>query len=238
MKRKAMLSVLLLASLPYLAVGQVSNEELRTMRILGDLERESRPYRSGSNGPEVDGDPYLWTSWNPGSVTLYRENKTFDLPTGFKLDVLNHGIDVLFGEDRIKSLDGNLVQAFEYKDSLTQVPHRFVNAKDYSRNGVPLRGFLEVLCWGKVDVYAFVEATLLKPNYNMTLSSGNKNYQITKKKTLLYSPGNELRPLSKKELSKLWSQRESEMARFQKINKLNPSKERDLMLMIDYFNTL
>lgn len=207
------------------------------MRILGDLERESRPYRSGSSGPEVEGDPYLWTSWSPGSVTLYRENKTFEL-AGLKYDVLNYGIDVYFDADRIKSLDGNLVQAFEYKDSLTQLPHRYVNAKDFTRDGVAVRGFLEVLCWGKVDVYAFTEAILLKPNFNMALGSGNKNYQISKKKVLLYSPGSELRPLNRKELEKLWSERAAEMNKFQKVNKLNPSRERDLMLMVDYFNTL
>lgn len=223
--------------LPYAAVGQVSNEELRTMRVLGDLERESRPYRSAVNGPEVEGDPYLWTTWSPGSVTLYRENKTFEL-TGLKYDVLNYGLDVYFDADKIKSLDGNLVQAFEYRDSLTQLPHRFVNAKEFTRDGVPVKGFLEVLCWGKVDVYAFTEATMLKPNYNMAIGSGSKNYIISKKRVLLYSPGNELRPLSKKELSKIWSERETEMNRFQKVNKLNTSRDRDLMLMVDYFNTL
>ncbi len=229
--------VIFIMAIPCIALGQVSNIEMRTMRLLGDLERESRPYRSGNNGPEVEGDPYLWTNWSPGSVTLYRESKTYDL-AGLKYDVLNYGIDVWFDKERIKSLDGNLVQAFEYRDSLTQVPHRFINAKDFTRDGVPVKGFLEVLCWGKVDVYSFTEATLLKPNYNMAIGSGNKNYLISKKKVLLYSPGTELRSLSKKELSKIWHEREAEMNKFQKVNKLNLSRERDLMLMVDYFNTL
>lgn len=223
--------------LPFIAVGQTSNVELRNMRLLSDLERESRPYRSGNAGPEVDGDPYLWTTWSPGNIVLYRENKSFDIPT-LKYDVLNYGMDILFDKDKLKSLDGDLIQSFSYTDSITQIPHRFVNAKDYTRDGVPMKGFLEVLCWGKVDVYAYTEATLLKPNFNMVLSTGNKNYEIVKKKSLLYSPGNELRPLSKKELQRLWSEREEEMTKFQKINKLNISRERDLMLMIDYFNTL
>ncbi len=207
------------------------------MRVIQDLERESRPYRSGGAGDEVDGDPYLWTRWSPGSVTLYREDKVYELP-GLKYDVLNYGIDILFDKDRLKSLDGGLIKEFEYKDSLTQLPHRFINAKDFVHDGAALKGFLEVLCWGKVDVYAFTEAILLKPNYNMAIGSGHKNYQISKKRVLLYSPGTELRPLSKKELSKLWSEKGAEMKKFQKINKLNPSKERDLMLMVDYFNTL
>lgn len=207
------------------------------MRILGDLERESRPYRSASAGPEVEGDPYLWSTYSAGTITLYRDNKTFDIPA-FKYDLLNNGIDVLFDKDKLKSLDGNLVQSFSYKDSLNQLPHRYVNGKDFTREGVPVHGFLEVLCWGKIDVYALVDATLLKPNYNMAIGSGNANYQISKKKIMLYSPGTELRPLSKKELQKLWSEREAEMTKFQKVNKLNPSRERDLMLMVDYFNTL
>ncbi len=207
------------------------------MRILDDLERESRPFRSGASGDAVDGDPYLWPKWSPGSVTLYREDKVYELP-GIKYDVLNYAIDILFDRDKLRLLDGSYVKEFEYKDSLTQLPHRFVNAKDFTRVGVPLTGFLEVLCWGKIDVYAYTEATLLKPNYNMAIGSGSKNYQINKKRTLLYSPGSELRPLNKRELSKLWSERETEMAKFQKINKLNPTRERDLMLMVDYFNTL
>ncbi|MBL7851342.1 MAG: hypothetical protein JNN04_10605 [Cyclobacteriaceae bacterium] len=224
--------------LPYTVVGQVSNEELRTMRILGDLERESRPFRSNSaNGPEVEGDSYLWKNWSPGSLTLYRENKTYEI-SGLKYDVLNFGLDIYFESDKIKSLDGNLVQSFEYKDSVTQIPHRFVNGKNFTRDGAPVRGFLEVLCWGKVDVYAFTEATLLKPNYNVAIGSGSKNYQIYKKRVLLYSTATELRSLSRKELETLWSERADEMKKFQKINKLNPSRERDLMLMVDYFNTL
>ncbi|MBL7866129.1 MAG: hypothetical protein JNK10_14715, partial [Cyclobacteriaceae bacterium] len=63
-------------------------------------------------------------------------------------------------------------------------------------------------------------------------------YQIYKKRVLLYSTATELRSLSRKELETLWSERADEMKKFQKINKLNPSRERDLMLMVDYFNTL
>lgn len=223
--------------LPLMVVGQVSNTELRATLMLKDLERESRPFRTPNNGPEVDGDPYFTPSWSGGSITLYRENKTYQV-TALKYDVLNYGIDLLFENDVLKSLDGGLVQSFEYKDSLTNLPHRFVNGKDFTRDGVPVHGFLEVLCWGKVDVYSYVEATLLRPNYNMALATGNKNYQVSKKKYLFYSPGTELRPLSKKDLTKIWSEREQEMTKFQRINKLNLSRERDLMLMIDYFNTL
>lgn len=226
----------LLVGLPCLVVGQVSNDDLRSMRVMQDLERESRPFRGGATD-EVEGDPYLWTRWSPGSVTLYREDKFYEIP-GLKYDVLNHGIDVMFDKERLKSLDGDLVKEFEYKDSLTQLPHRFINAKAFTRDGLPLKGFLEVLCWGKVDVYSYTEATLLKPNYNVAVGSGHKNYQISKKKSLLYSPGVDLRPLNKKELTKLWSERATEMNKFQKINKLNTSRERDLMLMVDYFNTL
>ncbi|GEM_PF-1606014 len=237
MKRAAFWLIFL--SLPYTALAQVSNEELRTMRILGDLERESRPYRSGSylNGPEVEGDPYLWPRWSPGSITLYRDSKTFELP-GLKYDVLSYGIDVLFATGSIKSLDGSLVLSFEYKDSLTQIPHKYVNGKDFKRDEVPIRGFLEVLCWGKIDVYALTTATLLKPNYNMAIGSGNPNYQIAKKRAVLYGPGVDLRTLSKKEVAKLWAEKKEAMAKFQRTNKLDLSSERGLLLMIDYFNTL
>lgn len=227
-----------LTILPLIAVGQTSNVELRTMLMANDLALRTRQLGGGgNNGTMVDGDPYYAPTWNQGSITLYRENKSYDLP-GMKYDVLNYGIDILFDPATLKSLDGSVVQSFEYKDSLTNVPHRFVNGKDYMRDGAPIKGFLEVLCWGKIDVYSFTDATLLRPNYNMAIGSGSKNYTISKKKVLLYSPGTDLRPLNKKELSKIWKEKEAEMTKFQKINKLSLGKERDLMLMVDYFNTL
>jgi hypothetical protein len=206
------------------------------MSIVRDLERESRPFRSGNLGPEVVGDPYYASNWSSGSVTLYRENKTYKLPE-IKFDMLNYGIDLILDKN-FKSLDGNLVQSFELIDSITGISHRFVNGKDFTRDGVPIRGFLEILCWGKLDVYAFIETSLLRPNYNTAIGSGSENYQVAKKRFLLYSPGTELRPLGKKELTKLWSETDAQMKEFQKVNHLSLSKDRDLLLMVDYFNTL
>ncbi len=225
-----------LCFLPLNAVGQLGYEDLKTMLVVRDLERESRPSRAAAGGPELEGDPYYGTSWCQGSITLYRENKTFKLPK-IKFDMLNYGIDLLF-DNNLKSLDGSLVQTFEFSDSLTNLPHRFVNGKDFTRESIPISGFLEILCWGKLDVYALTETTLLRPNYNTAIGSGSENYQIVKKRVLLYGPGAELRPLSKKELTKIWREREVEMKNFQKINRLNLSKDRDLLLMVDYFNTL
>ena len=228
--------LLFVVLLPLNAVCQVSNEDLKTMLIVRDLERESRPSRGAITGPGVVGDPYYSKRWNPGTITIYRDNKTFKLP-GIKYDMVNFGVDALL-DNQIKSLDGNLVKSFEYADSISRLPHRFVNGKDFTRDGVPVLGFLEILCWGKVDVYAFTETTILKPNYNTALSSGSQDYQISKKRTLVYSPGIALRPMNKKELVTLWKEKESEMNSFQKINKLSLSNERDLLLMVDYFNTL
>jgi len=231
--------IAVLASLPLIAVGQVSNTEMRTMLMANDLALRTRQIQGGSGpaGPMVDGDPYYAPTWNEGSITLYQENKAYNLPA-MKYDVLNNSIDILFDPTTFKSLDGSVVQSFEYKDSLTNLPHRFVSGKDYVRDGAPLKGFLEVLCWGKIDVYAYTEASLLRPNYNMAIGSGSKNYTVIKKKILLYSPGTDLRSLNKKELTKIWSEKQAEMTKFQKVNRLSLNRDRDLMLMIDYFNTL
>ena len=223
-------------ALPLSAVCQTSNADMRTLAIVRDLERESRPGRSARLGPQVVGDPYFSPNWCDGSVTLYRENKTYKLPE-IKFDMLNYGIDLII-EKNFKSLDGSLVHSFEITDSITGIPHRFVNGKEFTRDGVPIRGFLEILCWGKLDVYALVETSLLRPNYNTQIQSGSENYTVSKKRIILYSPGTELRPMNKKEVSKLWSEKEVQMKEFQKVNKLSLSKDRDLLLMVDYFNTL
>lgn len=226
----------MLFGLPFVAVGQVSNQDLRTMLIARDLERESRLSRGSDVGPNVEGDPYLSATWNTGNLTLYAENKTYRVEL-LKYDLINNSIDVML-ERSIRTLDGNLVAAFEYADSLTNLPHRFLNGKDFTYNGTPITGFLEVLCWGKVDVYQITKASVLRPNFNPAVGSGNMNFQIVKKKSLVYGPAQTLRELDKKELAQLWKEKEEAMKLFQKTNKLNPSKERDLMLMIDYFNTL
>lgn len=219
------------------SVAQISNEDLKTTMIVRDLERESRPSRSANLGPDLEGDPYMTRYWNQGRITLYRENKTYEL-SAIRYDVYNNGIEVLFDKNTLKSLDGKLVQSFVYTDSMTSLPRSYVNAKEYTRDGVALTGFLEVLCWGKVDVFSYTTISLLRPNYNTAIGSGNPNYQLIKKRALLYGPGAELRPLNKKELTKIWAEKEPEMTKFQKTNKLNLSRERDLMLMVDYFNTL
>ncbi len=220
-----------------LSMGQISNEDLKTTLIVRDLERESRPSRSANLGPDLEGDPYMTRYWNKGRITLYRENKTYEL-SAIRYDVYNNGIEVLFDKNTLKSLDGKLVQSFVYNDSITGLPRSFINAKEYTRDGIALTGFLEVLCWGKVDVFSYTTTSLLRPNYNTAIGSGNPNYQLVKKRVLLYGPGTELRPLSKKELTKIWAEKEPEMTKFQKTNKLSLSRERDLMLMVDYFNTL
>ncbi|MBL7863393.1 MAG: hypothetical protein JNK10_00855 [Cyclobacteriaceae bacterium] len=228
--------IVLLCWLPLGAVCQISNEDLKTISMVRDLERESRPFRSANLGPQVVGDPYYDKNWNPGRITLFREEKTYKLK-GIKYDMLNNGLDVMI-DNNIKSLDGTLVKSFDYTDSLTSLPHSFVNGKDFIVDGTPLSGFLEVLCWGKLDVYSYTQTTLLRPNYNTAMQSGSENYTISKKKSMLYGPGKELRALNKKELTKIWAEKESEMKEFQKINKLSLGKERDLLLMVDYFNTL
>ncbi|MDZ4715891.1 MAG: hypothetical protein SH819_10525 [Cytophagales bacterium] len=216
--------------------AQVSNEDLKTMMIVRDLERESRPSRARSVGPKVMGDSYYAAAWSKGSLTLYKEGRTYEL-SAIKYDVMNFGIDLLI-DGNLKSLDGSLVKSFDYKDSLTELPHRFVNGIDYKLDGAAIHGFLEILCWGKLDVYSLTESTLLRPNYNTALAAGNENYQIVKKRSLLYGPGVDLRPLKKKEVKHLWRERDAEMKKFQKINRLSLSNERDLLLMVDYFNTL
>ena len=122
-------------------LAQSGNEDLKTQLIVRDLERESRPARSVPTGPKVIGDPYLTTYWNKGTVTLYREDKTFNL-TAIKYDVANFTVDVLINKEQ-RALDGSIIRTFHYTDSVTQLPHHFVNGKNFERDSVPIRGFLE-----------------------------------------------------------------------------------------------
>lgn len=231
-----LLTVSILCLLTTSSYGQMGNEDLKTLLIVRDLERESRSSRSALTGPKVVGDPYYSDKWNNTVFVLYAEGKTYRLPM-VKYDMLNFGLDIL-ADSKLKFLDGNLVKSFEYKDSVTNVPHRFLNGKDFMRDWVPIHGFLEILCWGKIDVFSFTETSVTNPNYNVILNTGSEDYQIVKRRILLYGSGANLRSMNKKELEALWSQKESEMKKFQRINKLNLSKERDLLLMVDYFNTL
>ena len=227
------LYVLFVVAIP--VFGQ-SNQDLNTLLIVRDLERESRVSRGTDTGPRMVGDPYYSDAWNSGTVVLYAENKSYKL-TGIKYDMLNFGLDVLVNS-KSKFLDGNHIKSFEYLDSITRLPHQFINGKDFVRDGVPIHGFLEILCWGKLDVFSFTEVSVTDPNYNVILNTGSENYHVNKKRTLIYGPGVDLRPVSTKELTEIWDERAEQMKKFQKINKLRLSSERDLLLMVDYFNTL
>lgn len=225
--------VLLVNAIPIL--GQ-SNQDLNTILIVRDLERESRVSRGTTTGPRLVGSPYYSDAWNNGTVVLYAENKSYKL-TGIKYDMVNFGLDVLV-DGKSKFLGGNHIKSFEYIDSVTNLPHRLLNGKDFTLDGAPIHGFLEILCWGKLDVFAFTETSVTEPNYNVILNTGSENYVVKKKRTLVYGPGVDLRPMNTKELTKVWNERAAEMKKFQKINKLRLSTERDLLLMVDYFNTL
>jgi hypothetical protein len=217
-------------------LGQ-GEKEIKVNRRITELGDELLHRSSLDSQLIAVGDPYLTGAWNAGTITLYRNSATYAAPK-FKYDVFNNGVDILLEDNSIRSLRGDVIQSFLYSDSLTHAPHRFINAKGFTLEGHPLSGFLEVLCWGKVDVYAFVEVANLKPARETGVRTGNRMYEITKSRVLVYSPGTELRQLDRRELSRIWSEREAEMMRFQKVNKLDPSREGDLMLMIDYFNTL
>lgn len=234
--KQVLIILYLISSLPLSAVCQLGNEDLRTMMIVRDLERESRPFRTKDNGPGVTGDPYYSPFWNKGSVTIYREEKKFELPA-IRYDVFHNSVEVQVGTIP-KSLDGKLVRSFEYADSVTNQVHRFVNGRDFELDGAPLTGFLEVLSFGKLGLYSYTTMTLLSPNYNKALVAGREDYHISKKTNLLFGSGKTLIHLTKKDLAKAWGEQAPAMQKYQKVNRLTLSSERDMTFLFEYFNGL
>jgi len=185
----------------------------------------------------VIGNTYLNTEWKMATLLLYDGGKMIEAyPTRYEIENDQFEIQTTSG---VKVLNGKKVNSFVWLDSLTQVPHYFVNGKDLRMDdGVALSGFLEVLAEGPLSLLARTKITVKDPTYNVQLDMGNRDTRLLRKTVLYYLDGNVVRelPSSRKKFLPVFGNHASEVEDFIKINRLSLNEPGHVRAIFENYN--
>ncbi|MFZ1806779.1 MAG: hypothetical protein WAU36_06145 [Cyclobacteriaceae bacterium] len=210
---------------------------LEGMSDLGGLGQSDMFQGVDIEAGRILGDYYLDAKWNTSSVLMYGSGKVIE---GYpvKYDIEGNSLEVKVGA-QIKLIKVSRVESLIWYDSITNVPRAFVNAKDYSENGVELNGLLEVLVDGDIPLIKKTTIWVKRPDYVIAFDVGSKDTQINKREVFYYAKGKELFEIKKKkELIALFGDKGDEVNRFIKVNQLNVKEQRGLASAFLHYNSL
>ncbi len=185
---------------------------------------------------KVIGDNYLDKKWNKANILLYQSETVIE---GYpiKYDIKSDLVEIKTNAG-IKILDIKKIKNIVWVDSITSIPHYFVNAGEFKREGVPSRGLLEVLVDGNIPLVKKTELFVKKPTYNAALDVGTRDTKIYPKETNYYvKDGEMIKVKGKKDISAAAADRANEVESFIKVNKLNVNKETDLIRVFEILNS-
>lgn len=185
---------------------------------------------------KVIGDNYLDKKWNKANILLYQSETVIE---GYpiKYDIKSDLVEIKTSSG-IKILDIKKIKNIVWVDSVTLIPHYFVNAGEFKREGVPSRGLLEVLVDGTIPLVKKTDLFVKKPTYNAALDVGTRDTKIYPKETTYYvKEGEMIKVKGKKDIPAAAADRANEVESFIKANKLNVNKETDLIRVFEFLNS-
>jgi hypothetical protein len=188
---------------------------------------------------KIIGNFYLDPKWNKANIQLYdQENILKGLL--IRYNISSNTIEVKTEDsEKIIIIPGNRIQNLVWIDSKHKVPRYFVNGLDFKLDGVPISGFFEVLVEGHLPLLRRTVASIKESNYNATLMIGNYDHEIKKRNVYYYLNKNELIPIpkKKKELFKLFGDKESFLKNMLDESQLNIKDETNLFILFTNFNS-
>lgn len=217
----------------------------KQMRAENTLDRLSDRNGLGSNDllyglpPSpggVKGSFYLNDHWNIANIMLVDSEKLLE-GYAVKYNLKDEELEVR-SKTGIKILDAKKIKSLVWKDSLTQSVRYFVNAGDYTEEGTPLRGLLEVVADGKMPLLKRTYTSLQDPTYIPAFDVGSRDAKILKKTAFYHASGNALTKVTnKKNLLASFGDQAADMEKYMKINQLSVNKEQGLMRIFEYYNS-
>jgi hypothetical protein len=187
---------------------------------------------------DVIGDVYLTKHYNASVFQLYNNDKIVE---GYysKLDLKQNEFDLVTPQG-LRALKGSLVKSFLYVDSVTHFQNNFVNLKEWTYDkGSILDGFAEILSEGKIILVKRTELIFKKADFNPALNVGSKDHKYLKTPKLYYVAAGIIYELPrKKELPKIFNEREGEMRTYIEKQNLNLGSEKDMIKLFAYYNLI
>ncbi len=205
------------------SVGGSPNSQIATL-----------PMSPGTKVAEV----YLDPSWKRSSVAIYGSDQLLDgYPARYDLKANSLEFNI---NNEFKILDVRRVKSMVWLDSLTNIPHNFVNGKEYQVNNTPMTALLEVLVEGKLPLYKEYQFWIKKPDFNPALNVGSPDELIYKKDVFYFGTGKALQavPDKKKSIPAIFGDQAEAMKGYIKQQGLSVGKEGDLVKLFEYYNSL
>lgn len=181
---------------------------------------------------------YLSPEWKRSSVAVYGNDNLLDgFPVRYDLKANSLEFNI---NNEIKVLDVRRVKSMVWLDSLTHIPHNFVNGKEYMVNNIPMTALLEVLVEGKLGLYKEYQYWIKKPDFNPALNVGSPDERIYKKSVFYFGTEKVLQavPEKKKAVPAIFGDQKEAMKAYVKKQKLSVGKEDDLVKLFEYYNSL
>jgi len=186
---------------------------------------------------EVIGNYYLNENWKKTTLMLMNTDK---LAEGYmcRYNIQSNQIEVK-NSTGVSAISGSKIKSFVWIDADTDVPTYFVNAQDYSIEGVKQSGFLTVLVDGQLPFFKKTTIVIRQPDYKPELHMGSRDTQILKKDIYYYSKGSELievKGRNKKKFLEIFEDFSVEIDKFIQSNSLDISNEINRVMIFEYYN--
>jgi len=181
---------------------------------------------------DVSSDHYLDKKWNTGTLLLYESEKMIEAYP-VRYDVIGDALEIK-AKNGIKRLNASKIKSIVWLDSISNVPSFFINGKEYTRNGIPFSGFMEVLSDGPMPLLKKTNIWAKRSTYESEIE-----YEMIYNTTqFFYSKGKEATKVgSKKNLLAAFGDASAEIDSYIRINKLDVSKPKDLQKTFEYYNS-
>ncbi len=182
------------------------------------------------------GSNYLDAKWNIATITLFQSNKILE---GYpvKYDLKENRLEVKTLK-KIELVETKKIKTLVWKDSITQSPKTFVNGSEYTENGAPLTGLLEVLTDGKARLLKRNSIFVKNPDFVPELGIGNRDTKISTEVTFYYASGSEVTKIAnRKSLLHCFGDESADVKKFMKANNLSVNSEHDITRVFEYYNS-
>jgi len=186
-------------------------------------------YRDSYFEKGIEGSPYM-DDWQSADI-FFKNGKSV---SGLKFRYNVYSNQMLYQ-------DNNQTYIIGTPDSISEV--RFFNKtfmyKEYKKNDKTDKCLFEVLFNGKVSLLNKYDVELIPATYNVAFATGNKNDRFSIKKQLYFQKEKLIVPVGKKsKLIELLSDKKDEISDFINSKKLSVKNEKDLILILVYYDQL
>ena len=207
-------------------MNQMSNNNL----MQGDIIYQIR----SSEAREVIGDSYFDSHWSKSSILL-NDGRLIEGKL-IRYDIRLNEFEIRLS-DVVKVIDGNLVKNVVWIDSIDMSTRYFVSTREFNWDGPNLNGFVELLAEGSIPLMKRIVIEILKPDYNIALNVGSKDFRVIKKVKYYYGMDSNLFEVKKKATIKNLKNKVSSIEEFINKEPMSWGNQKDLVALFTYINS-